>query len=115
MTPPQVFLSAALCMALGACRPALASFVPTLQLGITLREVHAEAVSERRDGARHKLASTLFVRLSFSPRTDVAALPTPGETSGLAFLTPCNEADLTCLEEAAEAERELYALQKEIP
>ena len=84
----------------------MASFVPSVQLGVR--------VTLQGDQAAQRSATdadlTSFVRLSFRPRNEAETLSSAGEASGLLLATPCADGDVACLDELAEAERELAAL-----
>jgi hypothetical protein len=91
-----------LCLLFGCSRPAIASFVPSLELGIRFtHQGDYDAEASRLTG---------FARLSFRPRTEADVLPASGVASGLALATPCADDDAACLDELAEAEREFGAL-----
>jgi hypothetical protein len=98
----------------GCTRSTAAGFVPTLDIGLRLTRSAALA-SMSSERAAHQLAAEVHVWLSFSPQSPAAALPTPGEASGLTFVAPCDEGDSACLDEAAESEPELMPLREDVP
>ena len=84
----------------------MASFVPSLELGVRITLQGGQAAERASTGG--DLSS--FVRLSFRPRVEAATLSSSAEASGLSLGTPCADGDVACLDELAEAERELAAL-----
>jgi hypothetical protein len=90
------------CLLAGCGRPAIASFVPSLELGIRF--------THRGDAYDEASSLTGFARLAFRPRAEASALPASGAASGVALATPCADDDAACLDELAEAEREFGSL-----
>jgi hypothetical protein len=91
---------------LGCGRPSVASFVPSLELGVRFTR-QGDAYDER-SAAGSQL--TGFARLSFRPRPAASALPAMSDASGIALATPCADGDVACLDELAETEAELAPL-----
>jgi hypothetical protein len=96
---PRVLL---VCLLAGCGRPALAGFVPSLELGVRF--------TQRGDADDQASSLTGFARLAFRPRPEADVLPASGAASGLVLAAPCADDDVACLDELAEAEREFGAL-----
>ena len=98
---------------LGACgRPSAASFVPSLELGVTVRR-RADADALAREDAQ-RWDTVALASLRFRALNPAAELPRLGELSPEAWIAPCDEDDVICLQEAAEAEHELAAALGEL-
>jgi hypothetical protein len=100
----RAFLACGLLVGCG--RPAAASLLPTLQLGVRFT-LEGDDYDERISGGNHLVG---FARLAFRARSAASALPAESDASGLSLSAPCAEGDAVCLEELAEAERELAGL-----
>lgn len=90
----------------GCSRPALASLLPRLELGMSAQRLRTGVSGDReRDGERwHALA---FVSVRFTPRTAASQIPLRSEQSPETWILPCDADDSICLQEALEAEAEL--------
>jgi hypothetical protein len=94
---------------LGACgRPGAASCVPTLELGLRLRR-RADVDQALAHDTAQRWDTIAMASLRFRALNPAAELPRLGELSPETWLAPCDEDDVICLQEAAEAERELAA------
>lgn len=106
------------CGALGlsagsACgKPGTASFVPALELGIRARRSHD--VSALQPDNDRRWQTHAFVGLRFCALNAAAELPTRGELLPETWIAPCDGDDIICLQEAADAEREIASALGEL-
>ena len=115
VVPLRALLSLLTVLLAGACtRSSVASFVPVLDVGVRLTRssAHAQRLAERDAQA---FATEVYVWLSFRPLSPAASLPLWSDASGLLLQTPCEENDLTCLDETSESEPELSAVREDVP
>lgn len=100
-------LVAVACGGLGACgRPAFASLLPLLELGLSAQRVRTTGSSETGSETQ-RWGAVGFISLRFEPRTAAAQIPLRAELSPETWVLPCDADDVICLQEALETEAEL--------
>jgi hypothetical protein len=90
-----------------------ASFLPTVEFGVSLRQ-RGQADPSALHDARERLDIVAMASLRFRALNPAADLPRLGELLPETWLAPCDDDDVICLQEAAEAERELAAALGEL-
>lgn len=90
----------------GCGRPGAASFVPALELGLRARR-SLDVVSALQQDSDQRWVTSAFVGLRFRSFNAAAELPTRGELLPETWIAPCDGDDIICLQEAADAEREI--------
>jgi len=109
--PSALLVRAALALAWGAAtgcgRPAIASLMPLLELGVSTQRLRSGASQLELVRDAQGWHTTVFVALRFQPRPAAAAVPARGELAPESWLLPCDTDDVICLQEALEAEAEL--------
>lgn len=103
-------LSASVLIVVGGCsRAGLSSFIPALELRVRAQHHAAAAAS---DGMRsvQRWDAVAVVSLRFRAQRAAFEPPSRYEMAPEAWVAPCDADDVVCLQEAADAERELSAL-----
>jgi len=103
------------CLGFTACtRPAVASLLPLLELGLSAHRLRSESSGSEREGADQRWHATAFIALRFKPRTVAAQIPLRADLAPETWLLPCDSDDVICLQEALEAETELARTMGEL-
>lgn len=86
-------------------RASASALLPSISLGLLARRSARWIASDSAASERwHALA---LVSLQFRPRSVAADLPVRAELAPETWIAPCDADDFICLQEAADAEREL--------
>jgi len=104
----RMVLGLGLGSAVACSRPSVASWLPALELGVSVRR-HADQRSGAQLETAQRWDTLALVSLRFRALNPAAELPVRGELAPETWLAPCDSDDEICLQEAADAEREIGA------
>jgi hypothetical protein len=112
---PQPAMGLLLASSLAGCtRASFASLLPTLEVGVVAQRQLDARMQLELDHGQRRWGAVAFVALSFRPVRPASQLPLRAELAPEAWLAPCDEDDVECLQEASAAEHEIAAALGEL-